>query len=57
MIFFNKKKPNIENKKKIQDNIDLQIINKINQEFALSLDLNDTLNTALRIIISRFIIN
>ncbi len=53
MIFFNKKKPKIEDKKTIQDNIDLQIINKINQEFALSLDLNDTLNTALRIIISR----
>ena len=53
MIFFNKKKPDLEDKKKVQDKIDLQIINKINQEFALSLDLNDTLNTALKIIISR----
>lgn len=54
MFFFNsKKKTSDDNKKQSQDNIDLQIINKINHEFALSLDLNETLNTALRIIISR----
>ncbi|MDA7576504.1 SpoIIE family protein phosphatase [Candidatus Pelagibacter sp.] len=54
MFFFNsKKKTSDDNKNQSQDNIDLQIINKINHEFALSLDLNETLNTALRIIISR----
>ncbi len=34
-------------------NIDLGIIMKMNQEFASSLDLNDTLNTALKVIIER----
>jgi sigma-B regulation protein RsbU (phosphoserine phosphatase) len=34
-------------------NIDLGIIMKMNQEFAVSLDLNDTLNTALKVIIKR----
>ena len=34
-------------------NIDLSIIMKMNQEFAVSLDLNDTLNTALKVIIER----
>tara|TARA_B100000475_G_scaffold196390_1_gene173969 strand:+ start:100 stop:1392 length:1293 start_codon:yes stop_codon:yes gene_type:complete len=54
MIFFNSKKPiNSDDKKKVQENSDLQIINKINQEFAISLDLYETLNTALKIIISR----
>ena len=36
-----------------QENIDLQIINKMNQEFAMSLDLDETLNTALKLIIKR----
>ena len=34
-------------------NVDLEIIMKMNQEFASSLDLNDTLNTALKVIIGR----
>ena len=34
-------------------NIDLEIIMKMNQEFASSLDLDDTLNTALKVIIER----
>ena len=33
--------------------IDLEIIMKMNQEFASSLDLDDTLNTALKVIIER----
>ena len=54
MIFFNTKKPvDTEPEKKSQDNIDLQIINKMNQEFAVSLDLNETLKTALELIIAR----
>ena len=54
MNFFNPKKTTSEDNQSIkQDKIDLQIINKINQEFAISLDLNETLNTALKIIISR----
>ena len=36
-----------------QDNIDLAIVNKLNQEFAISLDLDDTLNTTLQVIIAR----
>ena len=54
MIFFKSKKPeNSEPAQKTQDNIDLQIINKMNQEFAISLDLNETLQTALELIIAR----
>jgi sigma-B regulation protein RsbU (phosphoserine phosphatase) len=34
-------------------NADLEIITKMNQEFASSLDLNETLNTALKVIIER----
>ena len=34
-------------------NVDLEIIMKMNQQFASSLDLNDTLNTALKVIIER----
>ena len=34
-------------------NVDLEIITKLNQEFALSLDLNDTLKTALQVIVAR----
>ena len=33
-------------------NVDLEIITKLNQEFALSLDLNDTLKTALQVIVA-----
>ena len=54
MIFFKTKKPILEEaRNEAQDNVDLQIINKMNQEFALSLDLHETLNTALKIIITR----
>ena len=54
MLFFKSKKPNIsEAKNENQDNLDLQIINKMNQEFALSLDFDETLNTALQVIIAR----
>ena len=53
-MFFKSKKPeNSEPAQKTQDNIDLQIINKMNQEFAISLDLNETLQTALELIIAR----
>ena len=54
MLFFKSKKPILnETRSDTQDNVDLQIINKMNQEFAISLDLNETLKTALQIIISR----
>jgi len=54
MLFFKTKKPILtETRSETQDNVDLQIINKMNQEFAISLDLNETLNTALQIIITR----
>ena len=51
-MFFRQKKiePNKEN---IALNEDLAIITKMNQEFAISLDLNDTLQTALQVIIKR----
>ena len=55
MLFFKTKKPILkETRNEAQDNVDLQIINKMNQEFAISLDLKETLNTALKIIITRF---
>ena len=54
MIFFKSKKPLIEEKDESLDvNVDLEIITKMNQEFAYSLDLNDTLKTALQVIIAR----
>ena len=54
MLFFKSKKPILkETRSDTQDNIDLQIINKMNQEFAISLDLSETLKTALQIIIAR----
>ena len=54
MLFFKTKKPILsEVREETQDNVDLQIINKMNQEFAISLDLKVTLNTALQIIITR----
>ena len=41
MLFFKSKKPTLtETRSAYQDNIDLQIINRMNQEFAISLDLN-----------------
>ena len=54
MIFF--KSNNAEKDQKEENlkiNVDLEIITKMNQEFALSLDLNDTLKTALQVIIAR----
>ena len=54
MLFFKSKKPILkETRSDTQDYIDLQIINKMNQEFAISLDLSETLKTALQIIIAR----
>ena len=54
MLFFKTKKPDPSNQAEVsQENIDLQIINKMNQEFAMSLDLDETLNTALKLIIKR----
>ena len=54
MFLFKTKKPKEEIKTEIsQENLDLQLITNLNQEFALSLDLNETLNTALKVIIER----
>ena len=54
MLFFKTKKPTLnKTRSAYQDNIDLQIINRMNQEFAISLDLNETLNTALKVIVTR----
>jgi sigma-B regulation protein RsbU (phosphoserine phosphatase) len=54
MLFFKSKKPDPSKEKEVsQENIDLQIINKMNQEFAMSLDLDETLSTALKLIIKR----
>ncbi len=54
MFFFKTKKPKEETKPEIsQEILDLQLITNLNQEFALSLDLNETLNTALKVIIDR----
>ena len=53
-MFFNLgKSKKDEGNKNSQVNVDLQIITKMNQEFAISLDLNDTLQTALQVIIKR----
>ena len=49
-------KPKVDQNKKEETpkiNVDLEIITKLNQEFALSLDLNDTLKTALQVIVAR----
>jgi len=44
MLFFKTKKPILsEVREETQDNVDLQIINKMNQEFAISLDLKRNL--------------
>ena len=54
MFLFKTKKSQEEAKPEVsQDNLDLQLITNLNQEFALSLDLNETLNTALKVIIER----
>ena len=54
MLFFKSKKPKEETKSETsQENLDFQLITNLNQEFALSLDLNETLNTALKVIINR----
>ena len=54
MFLFKPKKPEEEKKPELsQANIDLEIITNMNQEFALSLELKETLNTALKVIINR----
>ena len=54
MFLFKPKKQEEPIKEEVSKaNIDLGIIMKMNQEFASSLDLNDTLNTALKVIIER----
>ncbi len=54
MFLFKPKKPEEEKKPEVsQANIDLGIITNMNQEFAVSLELKDTLNTALKVIIGR----
>ena len=54
MFLFKPKKPE-EPKLEVvsKADVDLEIFMKMNQQFASSLDLNDTLNTALRVIIER----
>ena len=54
MFLFKPKKPEEEKKPEVsQANIDLEIVTNMNQEFALSLELKETLNTALKVIIGR----
>ena len=53
MFLFKSKKPIEPEKKASQVNEDLELVTKMNQEFAVSLDLNDTLKTALQVIIAR----
>ncbi len=53
MFFKSKKQEKNETDKSLQVNVDLEIVTKMNQEFAVSLDLNDTLKTALQVIIAR----
>tara|TARA_Y100000591_G_scaffold280829_1_gene260237 strand:+ start:228 stop:1520 length:1293 start_codon:yes stop_codon:yes gene_type:complete len=54
MFLFKPKKNEEEKKPEVsQANIDLEIITNMNQEFALSLELKETLNTALKVIIGR----
>ena len=52
-LFKSKKQEEPKEQGQSKANIDLEIITKMNQEFATSLDLNETLNTALKVIISR----
>ncbi len=53
MIFFKTKKPIEPEKEVSQINVDLELVTKMNQDFALSLDLNDTLMNALKVIVTR----
>ena len=53
MFLFKTKKEPEKKDKNLQVNVDLEIITKMNQEFAVSLDLNETLMTALKVIIAR----
>ena len=53
MFLFKSKKPVEPKKEAEQVNVDLELVTKMNQDFALSLDLNDTLMNALRVIIAR----
>ncbi len=54
MFLFKPKKPDqSKTDEKLKVSVDLEIITKMNQEFALSLDLNETLMTALKVIIKR----
>jgi len=53
MFLFKSKKPIEPEKQASQVNEDLELVTKMNQEFAVSLDLNDTLKTALQVIIAR----
>ena len=46
MIFFKSKKPIEPEKEVSQVNVDLELVTKMNQDFALSLDLNDTLTVS-----------
>ena len=54
MFLFKPKKPDLsKTEENLKKSVDLEIITKMNQEFALSLDLNETLMTALKVIIKR----
>ncbi len=53
MFLFKTKKDENKKDESSKINVDLEIITKMNQEFALSLDLNETLKTALQVIIAR----
>ena len=47
------KEPEKPKKEEPKFNEDLAIISQMNQEFAISLDLNETLKTALKVIVKR----
>ena len=49
-MFIFKTKPEKPQKEEPKFNQDLEIITQMNHEFALSLDLNETLKTALQVI-------
>ena len=53
MFLFKSKKPVEPKKEADQVNVDLELVTTMTQDFALSLDLNDTLMNALRVIIAR----
>ena len=52
-LFKPKKADSKKTDENLNVNVDLEIITKMNQEFAVSLDLNETLMTALKVIIAR----